>query len=319
MSDNKQKNSFLGFAGSIGGAIKKTAGDVGSATASAASTLAQNIKEGNEQRMIERNKRRYESDFKRLRPLFKDDLLAPDFIRPAVLRIVDQDERRTNPACEGAIGFLTGNEATILNIYKEHLGLLNAEFYPQQEDTIYHVDPCYPDLFIKPDEYFAYLKKVRVNELTTIAQDLGAKHVEILLQCNQADASTRTSKLGAKIVGIGSASATSSTTQNSSASVEVAACADFHGSDTPIEPKVVYFQHEHDILSLIQMRMHPVNGNEILSKTYSLQYGNSSGLHVAEAQAIDAVLKATKCSLSHSVTDEAMNDCNTILKYSISF
>ena len=37
----------------------------------------------------------------------------------------DYDKRKENKACEGAIGFVTGKDIKILNIYREFADLLN--------------------------------------------------------------------------------------------------------------------------------------------------------------------------------------------------
>jgi hypothetical protein len=50
-----------------------------------------------------------------------------------------------------------------------------------------------------------------------------------------------------------------------------------------------------------------------------LQYGNSSGIKVSDAQKIDAAISGTNCGASRSVTSEAMSENSTILEYSIVF
>ena len=241
---------------------------------------------------------------------------------PALVNVVDYDKRKENKACEGAVGFYTGKDVKVLNIYREFVDLLKIKFYPLLEQSIYYVDPCHNDLYIKLDEYFAYLKKVRVDELTAVAQDLGAKHVEIVLKSKQSSAQSQSSSSGLKVskwFGDIGAEIKSSNSKNEFTGVEVAAKADFGGNDVPTKPELVYFKNESDINALIKMRMDPLNQNKILSKTYSLQYGNSSGIKVSDAQKIDAAILATNCSISRSVTSEATSENSTILEYSIVF
>ncbi|MBE5759343.1 MAG: hypothetical protein E7332_04865 [Clostridiales bacterium] len=69
-------------------------------------------------------------------PHYKEDVLDSSFVLPSLIRIVEYDKRKENKACEGALGFLTGKEVKILNIYREFIGLLNINFYPLVEETI---------------------------------------------------------------------------------------------------------------------------------------------------------------------------------------
>lgn len=311
-SADKLKN----LATSIGNATASTAAVIGEATKNAAITVAENIKDSTEQFSKNQDLKKFENDKKRLCPVYKEDLLAEDFILPTLINIVEYDKRMENKACEGAVGFLTGKDVKILNIYKEFINLLGVNFYPMMEETVYHIDPCVDKLYIKLDEYFAYLKKMRVDELTTVAQCLGAKHVEIILKSKSSNTSTAnmSGKMGIKKNGI---DFNSVRTKNEISGVEVAAKIDFGGSDKIIEPKLVYFKNESDINALIKMRLDAENGNKILSKSYSLQYGNSSGIKISDAAKIDTSLASIKCGVS--VSNEAMAEYNTILEYNIVF
>ncbi len=317
------KEKLLNIANTVGNATKSTVSNIGEATKNAAITVAENVKEGSEQLNERLDQMKYDNDKKRLCPIYKEELLAPDFVLPALIHIVDYDKRKENKACEGAVGFLTGKEAKILNVYREFVNLLDITFYPILEDAVYYVDPCFSNLYVKLDEYFAYLKKVRVDELTTVAQALGAKHVEIVLKGNQRIAQSQSSSVSGgaskRCIGKANGEFSSSRASNEFTGVEVAAKIDFGGNETSVEPKLVYFKNESDINALIKMRLNPSNENKILSKTYSLQYGNSSGIKVSDAQKIDASLTQINCGMSRSVTSEAMSESNTILEYTIVF
>ena len=312
------KDKLLNIANSVGHATKSTVANIGEATKSAAITVAENVKVGSEQLGDKLDQMKYDSDKKRLCPIYKEEILATDFVLPVLLSIVDYDKRRENKACEGAVGFWTGKDIKVLNIYREFVDLLGVTFYPVLEETVYYVDPCYPNLYIKLDEYFAYLKKVCVDELTTVAQDLGAKHVEIVLKSKQKSSQSQSGagNLGGLNLG---GDMSFSKARSEIAGVEVAAKIDFGGNETPVEPSLVYFRNESDINALIKMRLNPSNENKILSKTYSLQYGNSSGIKVSEAQKIEAALVLSNYSAGSSFTSEVMSENNTILEYSIVF
>lgn len=312
------KDKLLNIANTVGNATKNTVTNIGEVTKNAAITVAENVREGGEQLGERLDQMKYDSDKKRLSPIYKEDIEAQDFVLPTLVHVVDYDKRKEIKACEGAIGFWTGKDIKILNIYREYVELLGITFYPVVEETIYFVDPCFSSLYIKLDDYFAYLKKVRVDELTTVAQDLGAKHMEIVLKGNQKSAQNQNSSGGFSAFKVGGETSSLKTKQEISA-IEVAAKVDFCGNENPVEPKLIYFKNESDINALIKMRLNPNNENKILSKTYSLQYGNSSGIKVSDAQKIDTVLSQINYGMSRSITSEAMCENSTILEYTIVF
>ena len=322
MSDNKfSKEKFIGFANAIGNATKSTVNTIGTATKNAAVTVAENVKESSEQLGKQIDQMKYDNDKKRLCPIFENEINSPDFRLPYLIRIVNDDKRRTNIACEGAIGFYTGKDIKLFNIFREFVPMLNLNFYPILEEAVYYADPCHSNLYINLNDYFTYLKKVRVDELTQIAQNLGAKHVEIVLKESKSSASSQNANANMKFkktVKV-SAEASVSKSQNEFTNLEVAAKIDFSGNEKPTKPTPVYFKNESDINALIDMRMNPDNQNKILSKTYSIKYGNTSGIKVSDAEKIDASLANIGCSMSRSVTSEALSESNTILEYSITF
>lgn len=303
----------------LANATKNKVANIGEATKNAAVSVAENIKESSDQISDKLDKRKFENDKKKLCPIFKDEITSPEFILPALIHVVDYDKRMENKACVGAVGFYSGKDIKMLNIYREFVDLLKVDFYPIIEEAVYYVDHCFNNLYIKLDDYFAYLKKMRVDELIAVARDLGAKHVEIILKSNTKSSKNESSSRSLGIGGVFGGESSLSRSKNDSIGVEVAAKVDFIGNEQPCEPKLVYFKNESDINTLIKMRLDSENGNKILSKTYSLQYGNSSGIKVSEAQKIDATLSNVSGGVSSSVTNEALSENSTILEYSISF
>ena len=298
--------------------LKEFASAVGTATKGAVSSVSENVRDGSEQLANYIDKTKYENDRKRLCPFFMEDLRSEDFSLPQMIRLVDQDERRTNRACDGAIGFETNTkEMKVLNMYIENESMLGISFYPFVKDTVYYVDPCHPNFYIALDDYFSYLKKVRVDELQTVAQNLGAKHVKISLKECKKSTSNQNGKGKLNILKTG-VEASVQMSSNQMSTIEVAAEVDFSGGTAIREPKLEYFKAESDILALIKMRMDP-NGNQILTKTYSFSYSNSSGIQVNDAVKIDAALKLMKCNMGSSVVNEARCESNMILEYSIAF
>lgn len=310
------KEKLKTIADTVGNVTKTAVANIGDATRTAAVSVAENVKESSEQFSKQMDQKKFENDLKRLCPIFKEQLVDDGFVLPSMVRVVSYDKRMENKACEGAVGFFTGKDAKILNVYRDNVDLLDISFYPLLEDGVYYVDPCYDNLYIRIDEYFAYLKKMRVDELTSVAQDLGARHVEIVLKStsNSAGSQNVSGSIGTMKKAV---EVSSSRSHTEFTGVEVAAKIDFGGNEHPTEPKLVYFKNESDIKALISMRLNPSNDNKILSKTYSLQYGNTSGIKVSDAAKIDTSLAQVNCSTS--VSSEAMSENNTILEYTIVF
>lgn len=323
MSEEKKitKKNLLDLASAVGNAAKNTATVFGTATKNVAVTVAENVKESSEQIKQQHELKKLESDKERLAPIFEHELTGVDFCMPTVVCIVDDDKRRYNKACEGAVGFWLGKDIKVLCIYHEFAHLLGLRFYPLLEDAAYHVDPCFNDLYIRLDEYFTYLKKMRVDELTAVAQDLGAKHVEITLRATKVSAEQKDAAVGfsaQKGITIGG-EAISSRTQKEFVEVKVAAKTDFVGNDTPVAPKLIYFKNESDINALVKMRLDPTDRNKILSKTYELQCKNSSGIKTSDAQKIDATLGSLGGGAQRSFSNETANENSTVLEYTIVF
>lgn len=319
MSEKKDKAKNQLF--NLANAAKNAADNIGNAARNAATTVAENVRDGSEQLRVQYEQKRMEQDRQRLAPIFEEELTAADFSIPPVVQIVDDDSRRQNKVCEGSVGFWCGKDIKILCVYREFAHLLNLRFYPLLEEAAYYVDPCFSDLYIQLDEYFTYLKKMRVDELTAVAQDLGAKHVEIVLRASHSHAESQNANIGVsakkgfKLAG----AASSSREQQEFTGVEVAANTSFAGNDTPVEPQLVYFKNESDINALIKMRLDPANGNSILSKTYRLQCSNSSGIKTSDAQKIEASLGGVGVGTQHSFASNAANENNTVLEYTIVF
>ncbi len=304
-----QKEKLIGFAN-----------DIGKATKDAMTVVSENVKDGSEQISQQIDKAIFDKDKKKLCPFFKENLLADGFVIPPMIRLVNYDKRKENRACEGSIGFIVNTkDLKVLNIYTEYSDLLGLIFYPHTQESVYYVDPCHPKLYINLDEYFSYLKKVRVDELKQIAQSLGAKHVKISLKEQKKDISSQNKNgkvhLFNKIGGNASCDKTNEVYNNINVEAEV----NFSGNDNPVRPDIVYFKNESDIQALIEMRVNPTNQNKINSMTYVFNYINSSEIQVREAAKIDAALSSIKANGSSSVSSKALTESRTILEYSIEF
>ena len=124
-TEKNPKDKRTNLINAFGNATKNTVNNIGNATKNAAISVTESIKESSEQISKQLDQMKYDNDKKHLCPIYKDEINSPDFRLPAMVRIVDEDKRRYNKACEGSIGFQTGNKDTkLLSIYREFSDLL---------------------------------------------------------------------------------------------------------------------------------------------------------------------------------------------------
>lgn len=119
---------------------------------------------------------------KLLAPVFLEDIQIHEY--PQMIRICEPDKQHLNsPVCEGSIGYMTEADGmAVLNVYPDYVDALGVHFYPYDFEDVYYMDPANSSSYISLDEYFAYMKKVRVDELNRIAQELGAKKIKVSIK-----------------------------------------------------------------------------------------------------------------------------------------
>ena len=118
-----------------------------------------------------------QAKLKALKPIFADsDIQLSKFVR-----ISERDKRYNETGvCPGAIGCVADQKNLhIINVFRDSVDTFGVEFYPDCDCEFYYIDPSDRNRYIALDEYFGYLKSMRINELQKIAQDLGAKHFRI--------------------------------------------------------------------------------------------------------------------------------------------
>ena len=255
-------------------------------------------------------------------PLFSDEVKDKRWIR-----IVDHDVRLDEEwysDYEGNVGFseLTqgGKVPTLYTRFVDRFGFV---FLPYLSESVFIKDPCVPDKYIEIDEYFNYMKQVRVNELTLIAQSLGAKHVEIRL-CTDNTESLSSHMDGNASVGFGAVisaklNAVKNEASKSSSSFELWASTDFDTNSQvtePVLPEVIYFRNESDIDTLIQMAM---SKNKLTKRTYKMKVSSSSGMSVSEAASISAAVKGVGLKGGATFDRSAKAQRNATLEYTIEF
>jgi hypothetical protein len=260
----------------------------------------------------------------KLMPIFEKDLVPDQFRHERIIRVVNYDAKRDKDLCRGAVGFYEKTPGRkIPTIYTKEVGKLGFSFYPHLSESVFIADPCIEGNFIEIDEYFNYMKQVRVNELTVIAQSLGAKHIEIKLKTRTQKSSFMkiggNTEAGFKKISV-EADTQSSNAFRSEESFEVWACTDFRTSfwnGAPVLPTVLYFKNESDIQSLIQMVV--VNKSKLTKRTYSMKASSSSGVSLTEASSIGASLKWIKIKSGSTFERKAREESESTLEYTVEF
>lgn len=322
MNDNNKKlNGIIT-------SVKTAAGKVSEKAASAAEGIKctaiqlkdDAIAKQAEHKITVAEKKRHE-DFINLAPIFKEDISNNELLTERVIRIVNYDARLENEVCKGSVGFYEKtDDRKIPTLYSKFVPELGLSFYPQLSESVFIADPCIAGKYIEIDEYFNYMKQVRVNELTLVAQSLGAKSVTIELKSTTNSKSLFSKAMQAKAGPILDADCKQQGNNTNSNSIEIWAQTNFKTAiwnGGPTMPTLLYFRNESDISSLIQMVL--VNRSKVTERKYSMKASSSSGMSLNEAMSIAGTLKKIKCSAGTSFAKSAENESTAFLEYTIKF
>ena len=204
----------------------------------------------------------------------------------------------------------------LLNIFRDSVNVYGISFYPNYDSEFYYVNPVDSDNYIVLDEYFDYLKQVRVGELQKIAQDLGAKHFRVTYKEEKTAFSERRTNKKVGIKSVGDVSAEQKSEENKYSKIEIAAEMECSGH-APVKPTVKYMKYDPNVQKLIEMRMD--EQGPLRRQTLTIKLSNSSGLKESEAVKIDAILKGLKCTGNSIVVNEVRNESRRYLEYEIDF
>ena len=282
-----------------------------------AASVYEGVKTGSAQLSGIVTQAKWEADMKSLRPICPGDINTPDFTMSKLIRLTQMDRRRAaSEACQGSIGYDSSpKDVRVVNLYTDHLDKFGITFYPDSGSEIYYVDPTDRTKYIALNEYFHYMKVMRIAELQKLAQDLGAKYFRVTYKEEKRTLTRQTGAGKLSVKGYGSASADYERLSSSAVSSEIEAEMKLPGHE-PIEPTLVYLRKDPAVRSLIDLRMSP---NPITHQRLVIHLSNSSGLKESEAAKIDAALGAMKCTGNASVMSEAQSESRKYLEYEIDF
>lgn len=263
-------------------------------------------------------------ELKALQPIFKTavegctSLVDADFLMSKFIRITERDKKHLDSnLCEGSIGYSSDQKGFhFVNIFRDSIPAFGLVFYPDSDSEFYYADPIDRNRYIALDEYFSYLKVVRINELKKLAQDLGAKYFKVTFMEEQASFSTKKGSGAAKAAKLMKAELNHESIKKKYSNVKIEAEMRFPGH-LPVKPQLKYLQNDPSIQTLVSMRMD--EAAPLIQEKYMLQLSQSSGMKEKDAAKIDAVLKGLKCSGNTTVASEAKNESRRYLEYEIEF
>ena len=255
-------------------------------------------------------------------PISETDLVPDRFRNERILRVANYDSRVDKIQLTDSVGFYEKtSDRRIPTIFSNYIHSLGYTFLPYLSDSVFIADPFIEGKFIEIDEYYNYMKQVRINELTVLAQALGACHVDIRLKTNNKKISSSSFKFNINIKSYGAANGNNSAENRSEESFEIWASTDFNKSSwsgEPTLPTLIYFKNESDIQSLIQMVM--FDKSRITRRTYSMRASSSSGVSLTEAANIGASLKGIDMGKAGvNFEKRAREESESFLEYTIVF
>lgn len=287
-----------------------------------ADSVSSSVKKGTQNLMDAATEKARLLELKTLAPIFSETLVEPSYFIPKFVRIVERDKKHAeSEVCQGSIGFTShAGGLTIVNLFQDSISEFPLSFYPNCDYEFYYVDPSQKNRYIALDEYFGYLKIVRVNELQQVAQSLGAKHFRVTYMEEKAVFSEKKYSTKVKVSGSANASADVSeehlSTEEKYSKIEVAAEMDFPGHE-PQNPVLSYMKYDPSIQNLISLRMN--ESSPLLHQKISLKMSTSCGMKESDALKIDAALSQLKCSGNVTVSSAAKQESRSYLKYEIDF
>ena len=257
-------------------------------------------------------------ELRKLQPIFPDVLNSVDFLMPKLIRITERDKKYVDSeVCQGSIGYTSNQKGLrIINLFRDSLKYFGLMFYPDCDDEFYYVDPSNRDKYISLNDYFDYLKVVRISELEIIAQDLGAKYFKVTFKEEKISLAEKNLKAHADAKETIKMDASHVASEKEYSTIEIASENSFVGH-APVEPQLKYMHLDPSIQNLVKLRLD--TKSPLLNKKYMLKMSTSSGMKEADAVKIDAVLKEMKCSGNTSVSSEVKNEARRYLEYEIIF
>lgn len=276
--------------------------------------------------MVEKNKADEQvRKLKRYNPLFPEKYQSEGFNIPNIIVIVDDAVRRDVDVCEGAIGWLDkdgGDE--VLYLYDEAVEFSKIKFIPAPVcNTVYYVDNFDRSRFIQADTIIDRTRKEKMDELTHIAECIGAKRC--LVYISDSSATSEAKQMSADMAGTlyeQTVTGKQKKVANANAAIDYGKTKksvweqyannviEFRGLRIPKRPKLKWFASDDGINNLVESCC--TGKRRVKKMSLEISGSSSSAMTQSVAGTIDGVYRKSLkgsigVSMKKQVTDESKN------------
>lgn len=267
------------------------------------------------------------------KPIFPEEFRSPDYDRPKMIVIEDEDERKGIDVCEGAIGwFGTAAGLEVLHLYEEVVPTSGVEFFPRPEcGAAYFENKITPGRYINLDCYYDVLEKDMFTELRRIAYELGAKKCTLESYEESKSALSAEAGFGGKFKNPADKKKQSrkivTNNDSSQAMIDYSGTHEksivftqvFEGSANPKRPELLWFKNDKEIEFLINTRCNADDANQ--TKTYRIQLDSSSTqtMSVSLAAKLDKAIGKLGCACNFSLEGKAKTEARKKFLFDVEF
>lgn len=306
--------------------LAKSVAAAGDAVADAAQEAGGLVSRKAKEQALKAQAAKRERQLEKLNPVFRDAYFASDFDLPQIVVIEDEDQRKGEELCEGAVGWLTkADDCTeVFHIYNEFVKESGLVFHPMAKlNGAYYIDEGGSGRFIDLECYLEEIQKEKLAELQHVAGCLGAVscRVESLEERASASKAKRSAAGSAKMRGVGSADASAETcvTRDSSASRTVMLSQNFTGCSSPVRPELNWFKHDRAICDLVDARCAPKSANATKEYVLEVSCSASSAMSEETAARITGALKGTSAKGSIKLSKQLREESRKRFLFTVSF
>lgn len=297
---------------------KKKASELWSKASSMSKKVADNVQK-NAVALSEKAKAEYlQRRLEKYNPLFAKEYRSKGFAFPSLIKLVENSAIQSIDVCDGAIGWREkSGDVEVLFLSVDFAANCGLTFFPAAvPNALFCTETYSPQNYVNVDRVFSKAHEEKLAELEHIAFSLGAKSCSIELVESE-ESSSSTSRDGQFSIKMVKGSANDKSKQASGHSMSGRTITTFKGSDSPIRPTLKWFQNDHSILNLIEMRCSDKNAIE--SRQLILEGSSSMTMEQNKALGIDAIISKIGMKLRVSMESQHQRECSSKLIYEVIF
>lgn len=297
---------------------KKGAADFWAKASSMGKKVADNVQKNAVALSEKAKSESYQRRLEKYNPLFLKEYKSKNFVVPGLIQLVDDTSVQSIDVCSGAIGWRERvNDVEVLFLSIDFAIKSGLSFFPAiTTNMLFCVETYDQQRYINVDRIFSKAHEEKLAELEHIAYSLGAKScsIELVESDEFLDAKSRDGQANMKVI---KASAKEKSKQSSSHTMSGKTTTTFQGSNTPLRPTLKWFQNDHSILNLIEMRCS--NQNAIQSRTLVLEGSSSMTMEQNKAHNIDVAAAKVGLKLHSTMEKQHKKEFSSKLIYEVIF